>query len=148
MSARIRLRLPASVRQVLFLSITIGLFPSTPAAGQTVTFEPKAGVQTFAVREPVLRIKPGTTVETRTFSRSGDYYDPKVAGPWPGEVGPFHIEGAEPGDQVVVRVLRLRPNRDIAISNVTPGGISGVAADNRTRMLNEPLPARRYVWQL
>ena len=148
MSARIRLRLPASARQVLFLSVAIGLFLSTPAAGQTVTFEPKAGVQTFAVREPVLRIKPGTTVETRTFSRSGDYYDPKVAGPWPGEVGPFHIEGAEPGDQLVVRVLRLRPNRDIAISNVTPGGISGVAADSRTRMLNEPLPARRYVWQL
>jgi acetamidase/formamidase len=48
----------------------------------------------------------------------------------------------------VVRVQRLRPNRDIAISNVTPGGISGVAADNRTRLLNEPLPARRFVWRL
>jgi acetamidase/formamidase len=117
-------------------------------AGQTVTFEPAAGVPTFAVRDPVLRIKPGTTVQTRTFSKPGDYYDPKVAGPWPGEAGPFHIEGAEPGDTLVVRVLRLRPNRDNAISNVTPGGISGVAADSRTRLLNEPLPARRFVWQL
>jgi amidase len=117
-------------------------------AGQTITYEPSAGVPTFAVRDPVLRIKPGTTVQTRTFSKPGDYYDPKVAGPWPGEVGPFHIEGAEPGDTLVVRVLRLRPNRDNAISNVTPGGISGVAADSRTRLLNEPLPARRFVWQL
>jgi amidase len=148
MNARIRLRLSASARQVLFLSIAIGPLLSTPVAGQTVTFEPKVGVQTFAVREPVLRIKPGTTVETRTFSRSGDYYDPKVAGPWPGEVGPFHIEGAEPGDQLVVRVVRLRPNQDIAISNVTPGGISGVAGDSRTRLLNDPLPARRFVWKL
>src|SRR5918995_3706338 len=98
-----------NARIISVLSIAIGPLLSTPSAGQTITFEPKAGVQTFAVREPVLRIKPGTTVETRTFSRSGDYYDPKVAGPWAGEVGPFHIEGAAPGDTLVVRVLRLRP---------------------------------------
>jgi amidase len=137
-----------NARLVLFLAIVAGLCSSRSAAGQTIKFEPKDGVQTFAVREPVLRITPGATVETRTFSRPGDYYDPKVAGPWPGEVGPFHIEGAAPGDTLVVRVLRLRPNRDIAISNVTPGNISGVAADNRTRMLNEPLPGRRFVWRL
>jgi acetamidase/formamidase len=121
---------------------------AAPVAAQTIRYEPKDGVQTFAVREPVLRIKPGATVETRTFSKPGDYYDPKVAGPWPGEVGPFYVEGAEPGDQLVVRVVRLRPNRDTAISNVPPGNISGVAADSRTRMLNDPLPARRWVWQL
>ena len=118
------------------------------AAAQTIKYEPKDGVQTFAVREPVLRIKPGTTVETRTFTRPGDYYDPQKAGPWAGEVGPFHIEGAEPGDQLVVRVVRLRPNQDVAISNVPPGNISGVAADSRTRMLNDPLPPRRFVWRL
>jgi amidase len=34
------------------------------------------------------------------------------------------------------------------VSAVNPNGISGVAADNRTRMLNPPLPAKRYVWKL
>jgi len=29
-----------------------------------------------------------------------------------------------------------------------PTGISGVAGDNRTRMLNDPLPAHRFVWRL
>jgi acetamidase/formamidase len=111
-------------------------------------FAPTAGVPTYAVRPPVLRIQPGDTVETQTFSRPGDYYDPNTAGPWPGEVGPFHIEGAAPGDTLVIRILRLTPNRDIAISNVTPNGISAVAADSRTRLLNDPLPARRFVWQL
>jgi acetamidase/formamidase len=105
-------------------------------------------VPTFAVRQPVLRIRPGDVVETETFSRPGDYYDPNKAGPWPGEVGPFFIEGAEPGDTLLVTIVKLTPNRDIAISNVTPGGISGVASDSRTRMLNDPLPARRFVWQL
>lgn len=132
---------------VVLLAGSVGVAASR-AAAQAITYEPTSGVPTFAVRDPVLRIKPGTTVETRTFSRPGDYYDPKTAGPWPGEVGPFFIETAEPGDTLVVRILRLRPNRDIAISNVAPGGISGVAADSRTRMLNEPLPARRFVWRL
>ena len=117
-------------------------------SAQTHKFKPTAGVQTFAVRPPVLTVKPGDTVETETFSRPGDYYDPKTAGPWPGEVGPFPIEGAAPGDTLVVRILKLAPNRDVAISNVTPNGISGVAGDSRTRMLNDPLPARRFVWQL
>jgi acetamidase/formamidase len=118
------------------------------AVAEVHRFTPTAGVPTYAVRPPVLRIQPGDTVETQTFSRPGDYYDPKSAGPWPGEVGPFHIDGAAPGDTLVVRILRLTPNRDIAISNVTPNGISAVAADSRTRLLNDPLPARRFVWQL
>jgi acetamidase/formamidase len=112
-----------------------------------ITFEPTAGVQTFAVREPVLRLKPGATVQTRTFSKPGDYYE-KAGGPWPGEVGPFYIEGATPDDTLVVRILRLRPNRDSAVSAVNPNGISAVAGDSRTRMLNDPLPRRRYEWKL
>lgn len=131
---------------VIALLVLIGL-PAVSRA-QTHRFTPTSGVQTFAVRPPVLRIRPGDTVETETFSRPGDYYDPKAPGPWPGEVGPFYIEGAAPGDTLVVRILKLTPNRDVAISNVTSSGISGVAGDSRTRMLNDPLPARRFVWQL
>ena len=113
----------------------------------TITFEPTAGVPTFAVRDPILRLHPGALVQTRTFSKPGDYYD-KTGGPWPGEVGPFYIEGATTGDTLVVRILRLRPNRDRAVSAVNPAEISAVAADSRTRMLNDPLPARRFEWRL
>jgi amidase len=118
------------------------------AGAESHKFTPTAGVPTFAVRPPVLTIRPGDTVETQTFSRPGDYYDPTTAGPWPGEVGPFHIDGASPGDTLVVRILKLTPNRNVAISNLTPNGISAVAGDGRTRMLNDPLPGRRFVWQL
>jgi acetamidase/formamidase len=112
-----------------------------------IRFEPKEGVLTFAVRPPVLTIKPGAIVESRTFSKPGDYYE-KEGGPWPGEVGPFVIDGATPADTLAVRIVRLRPNRDTAVSAVNPNGISAVAADSRTRMLNDPLPARRFVWRL
>ena len=115
------------------------------AGAQTITFTPTSGVQTFAVREPVLRLAPGTIVQTKTFSRPGDYYE---GGAWPGEVGPFFIEGAAPSDTLVVRLLRLRPNRDTAVSRYNPYNISGVAGDNRTRMLNDPLPARSFTWKI
>jgi len=137
---------PRVLPLTLLIAIALGIAPQTQA--QTIQHEPTRGVPTFAVREAVLRFPPGTMVETRTFSKKGDYYEPDKAGPWPGEVGPFFIEGAMPGDTLAVKVVRLRPNRDVAISNVTPGGISGVAGDSRTRLLNEPLPARRFVWRL
>jgi amidase len=117
------------------------------ASAETHRFEPRAGVQTFAKREPVLRLRPGDIVETRTFSMPGDYYE-KEGGPWPGEVGPFFIEGATPQDTLVVRIQKLRPNRDTAVSYVRPTGISAVAGDSRTRMLNDPLPTRYFVWRL
>ncbi len=127
------------------LSIVLGT--TATAAGETLRFEPTSGVPTFAVRPPVLRVKPGDTVETRTFSKPGDYYE-REGGAWPGEVGPFYIEGATSDDTLVVKIVRLRPNRDTAVSAINPGGMSAVAGDNRTRMLNEPLPGRRFVWRL
>ena len=129
----------------LLFVLGLALVLQQPAA--PLTFEPTSGVPSFAVREPVLRVKPGDIVETRTFSRPGDYYE-RAGGAWPGEVGPFYIEGATAEDTLVVKILRLRLNRDSAVSSVNPGGISAVAGDSRTRMLNEPLPARRFVWQL
>ena len=115
------------------------------AQGQKIVYTPTNGVPTYAVRPPVLTIKPGTIVETKSFSRPGDYYE---GGAWPGEVGPFHIEGAAPGDTLVVKILKLTPNRDSAMSRYSPGGISGVAGDSKTRMLNDPLPARTFAWRL
>jgi amidase len=134
------------MRTTFFTAICLAA--STVAYGETHTFRPTSGVPTFAVRPPVLKIRAGDTVITETFSRPGDYYDPKTAGPWPGEVGPFFIENAAAGDTLVVRIVKLTPNRDVAISNITPSGISAVAGDSRTRMLNDPLPGRRFVWQL
>ena len=103
------------------------------ASAETHRFVPTAGVQTFARREPVLRVKPGDIVETQTFSRPGDYYNPDVAGPWPGEVGPFYIEGAAPGDTLVVRILKLTPNRDVAVSHVTSRPASARVAGDAAR---------------
>jgi acetamidase/formamidase len=134
-------------RSIVLWGMTLVAASAVTASAETIRFEPTAGVQTFAVRPPVLRVRPGDIVETRTFSKAGDYYE-REGGAWPGEVGPFFIEGATPDDTLVVRIVRLRPNRDSAVSAVNPGGMSAVAGDSRTRMLNEPMPGRRFVWQI
>ncbi|HSK10347.1 MAG TPA: acetamidase/formamidase family protein [Vicinamibacterales bacterium] len=120
---------------------------SGTAAAQTHRFTPTGGVATFAVRPPVLRVKPGDTVVSPTFSVPGDYYE-KDGGAWPGEVGPFYVEGAAPGDTLLVKILKVELNRDTAVSAIRPAGLSALATDGRLRLLNDPLPSRRFVWQL
>jgi amidase len=129
------------------LLLALPVVMTTGAYAETHRFTPTHGVPTFAVRDPVLRIKPGDIVESQTFSKADDYYA-RAGGAWPGEVGPFFVEGLTPQDTLVVKILKVRPNRDTAVSAVVPNGISAVAGDNRTRILNDPLPARRFVWQL
>lgn len=132
--------------KTLALAVAFGLAAGV-AGAQVHQFTPKAGVQTFAVRPPVLTVRPGDTVVSPTFSVPGDYYE-KEGGAWPGEVGPFYVEGAAPGDTLVVRILKVELNRDSAVSAIRPGGLSALATDGRLRLLNDPLPSRRFVWQL
>jgi acetamidase/formamidase len=130
------------IRAALILSLLSGLVSTTRA--QAIKFKPQVGHPTFAKREPVLRLKPGAVVETESLW--GEWYE-RAGGAWPGEVGPFHIEGATPADTLVVRILRLRPNRDLAISTHTPN-FSALANDKYTPVLNDPIPARRFTWKL
>ncbi len=133
------------VQSVLVVGVIVHVIASErPARAETHRFKPRVGYPTFARREPVLRIKPGDIVETETLW--GEWYE-RPGGKWPGEVGPFYIEGATPNDTLVVKILRLRPNRDVAISTHNPT-FGVLAADRWTPMLTEPIPARRYVWKI
>jgi amidase len=113
-------------------------------AGDTVRFTPTVGHPTFAVREPVLRIQPGTVLVSNTMH--GGYYTPE-GGPFPGEVGPIWIEGATTNDILVVHIRQVRPNYPYAAANVNPN-FGGLQTDRRLRLLNDPIPARRYLWRL
>ena len=113
-------------------------------SGKVHRFKPAVGHQTFAVRPPVLTVKPGDSLESESLW--GEWYE-KSGGKWPGEVGPIAIEGAEPGDTLVVHVLKVRPNRDTAVS--TQGGTFGaLVPDGGTAFLNDRFPSGRYIWRL
>ena len=120
------------------------LAPAALAAQDTVRFTPKVQQPTFAVREPVLRVRPGTVLLSRTHF--GPYYT-EAGGDFPGEVGPIYVEGATTKDMLQVQIVKVRPNHGLAASQVY-SDFGGLATDARVRLLNEPIPARRYVWRL
>ena len=86
---------------------------------ETHEFVPTVFYRTWSpMNKPVLTVKPGDTIHTTTVDAGGT--DEKgvrrVMGGNP-ETGPFYVEGAEPGDTLVVHIVRLRLNRDYAMSD-------------------------------
>ena len=80
---------------------------------ETHRLAPTVFVNTYsAAHAPVLRIKSGDRVVTAVVDDMGvDARGQTVAqGPNP-QTGPFFIEGAEPGDLLVVTIEKLEPNR-------------------------------------
>ncbi len=132
------------MRWVVWMIASIGLASPAAAMQDTIRFTPTVGHPTFAVREPVLRIKPGTVLISNT--NFGAYYE-EGGGAFPGEVGPFFVEGATPNDMLVVKIIRVRPNHTLAGSQLY-SDFGGLATDSRLRLLNDPIPARRYEWRL
>ncbi len=106
---------------------------------------------TYGGCEPVLRVRPGTVIETWTE----DCYDGAVRSPGDlpthvmqphhanPQTGPFYIEGAEPGDTIAVTILSLRPARDHGISSTFPGA-GALTTTGLTALLHDFLPER--VW--
>ena len=95
--------------------------PPRPATPRTHTFEPSKFELFFTSRTPpVLHIAAGDTVKTWSVDAGGT--DPKGERRSPGgnpQTGPFYVEGALPGDTLVVRLNRIRTNRGWAVSGST-----------------------------
>src|SRR5689334_20946138 len=90
-----------------------------PAAPRTLDYEPKEFHRVFSADvAPALRIWPGDTVRTRTVDAAGVDARGKsrVLGGNP-QTGPFYVEGAMPGDVLVVHVKSLRLSGPRAISD-------------------------------
>jgi amidase len=87
-----------------------------PATPQTHHFTPTQFHNFFSgTIAPALTISPGDTVESWSVDAGGT--DPQGKRRSPGGnplTGPFYVEGALPGDTLVVRFTRLRLNRDTA----------------------------------
>jgi len=89
-----------------------------PPAPKTYDFEPSEFHLYFSAKAaPVLRIHPGDTVRTWSVDAGGrdKQGNRRSAGGNP-QTGPFYIEGALPNDTLVVRLNRVRTNRDWAQS--------------------------------
>ena len=100
-------------------TFTAVLAPPLQHSAQRHDFTPTVFYRQFSpFYKPVLTVNPGDTIHTTTVDAGGT--DEKgvrrVLGGNP-ETGPFYIQGAQPGDTLVVHLVRLKLNRDYAISD-------------------------------
>ena len=112
-------------------------------------------VYTFGGAAPVRHIAPGTRLVTWTE----DCYDGAVTRPdqLPSKVapighdnpqtGPFYVDGAEPGDTLVVRIEKLEPARPYGISSSFPG-FGALNGTDRTAMLLPDLPETVWFYEV
>ena len=102
----------------LALAATL-LLSSARIGAETHRFIPTVFYNTYsAAHPPALRIKPGDRVVTKTIDAGGVDWDGKtVARGGNPETGPFYIEGAEPGDMIVVTIEKLETNRASAYAS-------------------------------
>ena len=110
---------------------------------------------TFGGAAPTHRIKPGT----RIVSWSEDCFDGGLtkAGQKPSEVlqpghdnpqtGPFYVEGAEPGDTLVIRIEKLEPARPYGFSVAFPG-FGALKGTDKTAMLGPDLPETMWFYEV
>ncbi|SEL70625.1 acetamidase/formamidase family protein [Nonomuraea pusilla] len=107
---------------------------------------------TFGGRAPVGKVRPGTILELYTEDCFGGRVRtvddlPSVVCEFPylnPVTGPFHVEGAEPGDTLALHFVSITPARDWAVSTTFPhfGALTGT---HTTAMLQPPLEER--VWR-
>jgi amidase len=124
--------------------------PARPATSRTHDFEPTEFHQYFSSTiKPALRIHPGDTVRTWSVDAGGrDKQGNRRSGGGNPQTGPFYVEGAVPSDTLVVRLHKVRTNRNWAGSGSTimrnalePGSLGDIkwAQDFHSRWTLDPV---------
>ncbi|MEU6461325.1 acetamidase/formamidase family protein [Streptomyces sp. NPDC046976] len=121
----------------------------------TVRPEPDEYAWTFGGAAPVARIAPGTVLDLFTedcfagrVRSEKDLVSEVCEFPFLNpQTGPFHIEGAEPGDTVAVHFVSIEPARDWAASTTVPL-FGALTSTHATASLQPPLPERVWIWEL
>ena len=127
--------------------------------GEVLRFEPDGDpatlAYTFGGAAPVVSVRPGAVVSTRTLDcfagrvRStadlvSQVCDPRYLNP---QTGPFFVEGAEPGDTLAVHFLGITPRGGRGVSTTVPL-FGSLTATRATAMLHDPLPERTWVYEI
>ncbi len=110
---------------------------------------------TFGGVPPVMRIRPGTALRLWSDDAFGGVLrsvedlssakvDLRFVNP---QTGPFYVEGAEPGDTLVLHLAALEPARDWGASAAIPF-FGGMTSTDRVVTLQDPLPDTTWIYEL
>src|SRR5436190_2781168 len=116
-------------------------------SAETHRFVPTQFYNTYsAAHPPVLRIKPGDHVVTKTIDAAGTDWNGKSVGSGPNpQTGPFYVEGAEPGDMLAVTFDKIETNRVMAYSASL---LAPYAVDPQAIAARTDREARRLTWTI
>ena len=104
---------------------------------------------------PVMRIAPGSALRLWSDDAFGGALrsvddlstakvDLRFVNP---QTGPFHVEGAEPGDALALHFVAVEPARDWAASAAIPF-FGGMTTTDRTVSLQDALPDTTWIYEL
>src|SRR5262245_28230580 len=120
---------------------------SLRVSAETHTFVPDKFYNTYSfAHPPALRIKSGDRVITKTIDAAGVDWNGKTVGVGPNpQTGPFYIDGAEPGDMIVVTFEKIETNRTMAYSGslLAPYALDPQAINTRVER-----EAKRLTWTI
>src|SRR5215208_6202465 len=110
---------------------------------------------TFGGVASVMRVRPGTAL--RLWSEdafngvlrsvddlSSAKVDLRYVNP---QTGPFYVEGAQPGDTLVLHLVAVEPARDWGASAAIPF-FGGMTSTDRVVTLQDPLPDTTWIYEL
>ncbi len=142
--------------RVLLPAAALALTAGWPAFAAEVDYDPGDTVYfTYChAHPPAMRINPGDTVRTSTRDASNDVFSPSDTTVMPKldlsavnpQTGPFYIEGAEPGDTLVVHIDNIELNRDWGWGASIPY-FGALEPEYKTAMITPPAPDKLYIWR-
>jgi acetamidase/formamidase len=153
-----KLRDTASLRVSAAFGLSIAAIAlASPSGAADMRYDPGDKIYfTYCyAHPPAMRIKPGDSVTTNTRDASNDAFTvsdktlaPKLdltkVNP---QTGPFYIEGAEPGDTLVVHIDSIDLNRDWGWGGSIPY-FGLLAPEYKTSMVTPPVPDHLFIWHL
>ncbi len=110
---------------------------------------------TFGGCEPVMRVRPGDVLDLFTEDAFGgrirsasDVASRSITYPFINpQTGPFHVEGAEPGDTLAIHLISVEPARDWGVSTTVPL-FGALTSTKYTPTLQPALPERTWIYEV
>ena len=135
----------------MFLTLLISTAGCYAQSAKTVRYDLKMEELKYVYGPfpPVLKMRAGDTLETNTVDADGHAVEKaglKARGPNP-LTGPFYVEGAEPGDTLVVKFLAVEVDGKEGWGS-TVAGFGALNSSRYTPILGKGIPDKVWVYPI